>query len=259
MKEHDEKKANRIPDEYKDPLEYAREYARIPDEYIDRYKSVHNPDTYQQTYQDRLRRVRLSMGKRLLYKKDKEWYHFDPAPFFHALQLKDDCHPEEATKIKAALQDICDSVPRQAIDAAWAWYALNMAAEYDTDGDTIIMAYQCLMGETEGAKQARRRKGGNWYTKPLFAMCNATGVAVADIAAALPDRPCAEGIASISWWWRDIFDKQSTGAVLAGDSMDEESVVYYLKIVSTDGDDIERDGKQIATFVNNCRKTPAKK
>ncbi len=67
--EYDPKKANRIPDEYKDPLEYARECARIPDEYIDRYKSVHNPDTYQQTYQDRLRRVRLSIEKRLLYKK----------------------------------------------------------------------------------------------------------------------------------------------------------------------------------------------
>jgi len=131
-------------------------------------KSVHDPDTYQQTYQDRLRRVRLSIEKRLQYKNQC----FDPAMFFNWLGLLDICTPEDKPEVEAELKQITDGVPQEAIDAAWAWYAVNMAAEYDTDGDTIIMAYQCLMGETEGAKQARKGRQKNWQTQPLIEMCN---------------------------------------------------------------------------------------
>jgi len=219
-------------------------------------KSVHNPDTYQQTYQDRLSRVRQSIEKRLQHKKQC----FDPATFFNWLGVLDICTPEDKPEVEAELKQISDGVPQETIDAAWAWYAINMAAEYDTDGDTIIMAYQCLMGETEGAKQARRRKGHtDWHIRPLIEMCRTIRkryryrINDSEIYKHLPKMRCATGIESIEWWWKDA-EADTEGVVYDENQMDEECVTYYLRITCLDKEPIFKTAKQITDFVGNHKK-----
>jgi len=135
-----------------------------------------------------------------------------------------------------------------------------MAAEYDRDGDTIIMAYQCLMGETEGAKQARKRKGHtDWRIEPLTEMCQTIRkrhhyrIKDREIYKHPPKMTCAKGIESIKWWWKDE-EADTEGVVYDEDQMDEEGITYGLRITYSNMESIFKTAKQITDFVRNHKK-----